>query len=72
MNKLSIFIATTPRKKVYAMYKKILSWMLHSKYSNWSARKPNYQRRVKDVLQGVRMNTVIQVEKLCCLRVYNC
>lgn len=39
-------------------YKKILAWILHSKYINWRARKPNYQRRVKDVLQGDRMSTV--------------
>lgn len=39
------------------MYKKEQSWILHTKYIHWRARKPNYQRRVKGVLQGVRMST---------------
>lgn len=45
-------------KKYTITYKEVQSWILHSKYINWRARKPNYQRRVKYLLQGVRVSTV--------------
>lgn len=52
-----IFIATTTRKRAHDNVQKSTVLDITQQIYNWRVRKPNYQRRVKDVLQGV-MNTV--------------